>query len=209
MFLEQPHAHYHALIAFCEKKKLYDVPGDFVEVGALFGSGTRILASYLKRFCRDKKLYVIDVFDLDFDATVSSGGLVMKELYNTWLKDTGIPSQWLLYLAAIHGLGNVVTLREDSRKVVLPARQVAFAFIDGNHSAEYVESDFNMIWERLAPGGSIAFHDYGGDLPHVTAKIDELVTRHRSEIAHTGAVPKAVLYFLTKRADCRAAERAA
>ncbi|WP_243358478.1 class I SAM-dependent methyltransferase [Fundidesulfovibrio terrae] len=193
---------YQSLINFCHWRKIYQVPGDFVEIGALFGTGTRQLSHYLSRECREKRLFVIDVFDPDFDVTETSGGLNMKALYNEWLAATGAPSQWLLYLCNVHGLSNVHTLRGDSKKVVLPTGAVAFAFIDGNHQADYVQSDFRMVWRKLSPGGVVAFHDYGGDLPLVTKAIDDLAARHAPDIEYKRAVARHSLYFMVKRRAC-------
>jgi hypothetical protein len=196
-----PHAQdkYHYLINFCHWRKVHLVPGDFVEIGALFGEGTQLLSRYLSQECRDKLLHVIDVFDLDFDQTMTEHGFVMKELYKEWLSERGAPSQWLLYLHNTRGLLNVRTLRGDSKAVILPASEIAFAFIDGNHQADYVQSDFDMIWNRLSPGGVVAFHDYKGDLPHVTKTIDELAARNATDLEYSKAVPRQFLYFMVKR----------
>ncbi|MBI4805580.1 MAG: class I SAM-dependent methyltransferase [Desulfovibrio sp.] len=196
-----PHAQdkYHYLINFCHWRKVHHIPGDFVEIGALFGEGTQLLSHYLSKECRNKLLHVIDVFDLDFDQTATDQGFVMKELYKEWLAERGAPSQWLLYLHNTRGLLNVRTLRGDSKAVILPASKIAFAFIDGNHQADYVQSDFNMIWNRLSPGGVVAFHDYKGDLPDVTRTIDELAERHATDLEYSKAVPRQFLYFMVKR----------
>ena len=200
---------YQYLINFCHWRKVHLVPGDFVEIGALFGNGTRQLSHYLSRECRDKLLHVLDVFDLDFDLTATEHGAVMKDLYNEWLADTGAPSQWCLYLLHIKGLTNVRTVKGDSKEVSLPAGRVSFAFIDGNHQADYVKGDFEMIWERLSPGGVVAFHDYGGDLPHVTRTIDDLAARHAGELEYSRAVPRQFLYFMVKRRQPASASHAA
>ena len=63
------------------------------------------------------------------------------------------------------GLDNIRVIVGDSAEVDLPAEQVAFAFIDGNHAATYVRSDFEKVWKLLSAGGLVAFHDYDHDLP--------------------------------------------
>jgi Methyltransferase domain len=199
---------YQLLINFCHWRKIHEVPGDFLEIGALFGHGTRQLSRYLSRECRNKTLYVVDVFDPDFDVTATASGLTMKELYNGWLAETGAPSQWLLYLCTIKGLTNVRTIRGDSREVSLPAERLAFAFIDGNHQADCVQSDFAMVWERLSPGGIVAFHDYGGDLPLVTEAIDDIAARHIMQAEYARPLGRQLLYCMVKRREGRAAARA-
>lgn len=199
---------YQLLINFCHWRKIHDIPGDFLEIGALFGYGTRQLSAYLSRECRDKNLYVVDVFDPDFDVTATSSGVTMQELYNGWLADTGAPSQWLLYLCNIKGLANVRTIRGDSREITLPTERLSFAFIDGNHQADCVQSDFAMIWERLSPGGIVAFHDYGGDLPLVTKAIDDIAARHAGQAEYSRPLGRQLLYCMVKRHAGSRADRA-
>jgi predicted O-methyltransferase YrrM len=50
-----------------------------------------------------------------------------------------------------------------------------FVFIDGSHEKELTIQTFEAWRGALAPGGAIAFHDYGNELyPGVTAAIEEL-----------------------------------
>jgi predicted O-methyltransferase YrrM len=58
-------------------------------------------------------------------------------------------------------LPQVKFLREDSARFD-PApfeNQIDFVFVDGAHSAAYVENDTKKGWRMLRPGGSIAWHD--------------------------------------------------
>jgi hypothetical protein len=64
----------------------------------------------------------------------------------------------------------------------LPTKKLCFGFIDGNHSPDYVESDFYLVWNKLSTGGAISFHDCKFNLPYVTKKIDELIKRHEKRI---------------------------
>ena len=50
-----------------------------------------------------------------------------------------------------------------------------FVFVDGSHQKELTVATFSAWREALAPGGAIAFHDYGNSLyPGVTEAIHEL-----------------------------------
>ncbi|HEX8744061.1 MAG TPA: class I SAM-dependent methyltransferase [Thermoleophilaceae bacterium] len=50
-----------------------------------------------------------------------------------------------------------------------------FVFVDGSHERELTVRTFGAWREALAPGGAIAFHDYGNDLyPGVTEAIGAL-----------------------------------
>ena len=42
----------------------------------------------------------------------------------------------------------------------LGEKRVDFAFIDGSHSYEYVKSDTVRVFELLAPGATVLWHDY-------------------------------------------------
>jgi hypothetical protein len=103
-----------------------------------------------------------------------------------------------LYDAVVAGCPNIETVVGDSAVVALPAERVAFAHIDGNHTSEYVRSDFEKVWPLIVSGGILAFDDYGHDLPNVTETIDALRTEHASQIAEfwVGGLKTA---FLVKR----------
>ena len=50
-----------------------------------------------------------------------------------------------------------------------------FVFVDGSHEKELTIRTFEAWREALAPGGAIAFHDYGNELyPGVSEAIEEL-----------------------------------
>ena len=53
-----------------------------------------------------------------------------------------------------------------------------FVFVDGSHEKGLTIDTFRAWCDRLAPGGAIAFHDYGNELyPGVTEAIEELGLR--------------------------------
>lgn len=58
--------------------------------------------------------------------------------------------------------------------------QMDFTFIDAGHSYECVMSDSTNALAMLAPGGLIAWHDYG-QIGEVTAAVDAFVRRERLE----------------------------
>ncbi len=65
-----------------------------------------------------------------------------------------------------------------------------FIFIDGDHSAEGVKADIEEALPLLAPGGLMAFHDYGRPTdPGVKEMVDALLLGTGSElIEKTGTV---------------------
>lgn len=51
--------------------------------------------------------------------------------------------------------------------------EVDFAFIDGNHTYEYVSRDIGIYWLHVRRGGLISGHDYGSGFPGVVQAVTE------------------------------------
>jgi hypothetical protein len=170
---------YEAIIEFLRSRRVLALDGDLVEIGVFQGGGTYKLGRFLAKNGATKRLYAVDCFDIQNDRTPNASGTTMTELYSSVLQGQ---TQRNIFDRVTAGIPNIVVVAGDSRAVKLPAAPLCFGFIDGNHSDEYVASDFYLVWQKLSPGGVVAFHDYGYDLPNVTATIDALCNRHASEI---------------------------
>ena len=170
---------YEVLIEFMRQRALCKLEGDIVEIGAYMGRGTARLANFAQRY--GKKVYAIDVFDPSLDNTVSKSGIKAADVYEAFLQGR---SMLAAYRASTRGLDNVVTIREDSRKVSFPEEQrFMFGFIDGCHQQACVENDFHLIWPHLVSGGALGLHDYKfDDWPEVTQAADKQVHAHKREI---------------------------
>lgn len=170
---------YELLLDVIIEKKIYQLEGDFVEIGAFIGGGTYKLSKLLQKLKIGKKIYVIDTFSLSLDdhtckqknETLKSHKRIMenKEQYEVFKKVT-------------KDCENIIALVGDSKKVILPCERIAFAYIDGNHSYEYVKNDFYLIWDKLVPNGIIAFHDYNFDQPGTIEAIHELIGEQSNKI---------------------------
>jgi hypothetical protein len=173
---------YENLIRFIEDRALQHLNGDIIEIGAYMGGGTVKLAGFARKY--GKKVFAVDTFDPGVDRTVGRGGVTAGEVYQAFLEG---PSMFEVYQKTTQGLDNIVTVREDSRRVAFPkAQKFCFGFVDGCHQKPYVESDFALIWPHLVSGGAIGFHDYRfDDWPEVTPAVDKIVSDHRDEIAET------------------------
>jgi hypothetical protein len=71
---------------------------------------------------------------------------------------------------------NVISHRGDSlsaAEMIKPNLLVDFIFIDADHSYEAVKADIAAWSKRLAPGGTIAGHDYDAHWPGVMRAVDE------------------------------------
>ena len=170
---------YEVLVDFIEKRALQNLEGDIVEIGVYMGGGTVKLAKFAKNY--GKKVYAIDVFDPSFDKTVSKSGVKACDVFEAFLFGR---SMFEVYQETTRGFDNIITIKEDSRKVKFPKEQkFFFGFVDGCHQLAYVRNDFHVIWPHLVAGGVIGFHDYRfDDWPEVTEAVDGLMDEHKSEI---------------------------
>lgn len=189
---------YQALTRFMETHGVLAAAGDVVEIGTFVGGGAYKLSHWLERRAPQKRLIVIDIFEPGADLTPNEGGIAMASIYRAFMRVRGVASQWEAFNRLNGGRKNITVLKTDSRKARIPSRSLCFAFIDGNHDPDFVESDFTLVWERLSPGGAVAFHDYGDDLPQTRERIDRIVSRHAAEIAMTRADPVRTLFFIVR-----------
>jgi len=173
---------YENLISFVEGRGLASVEGDIVEIGAYMGGGTVKLAEFAKK--HRKKVYAVDTFDTSLDGTMSKRGVPASEVYEAFLYGQ---SMFGAYQETTEGYDNIVTIRQDSRLVSFPGDlKLVFAFIDGCHQGEYVESDFRLVWPHIVSGGVVGFHDYRfDDWPEVTVAVDSILMSHGGEILET------------------------
>jgi len=167
---------YEHILDTVRERGLADLDGDFVEIGAFLGGGVYQLA----RLAPGRTVWAVDVFEPTVDTTAAATGLRMMTIYEGQL---GGADQHELFRAVVASCPNVRTVVGDSATVELPFERVAFAHIDGNHEPAYVRSDFERLWPKVVPGGVLAFDDYGGDLPEVTATVDALRDEQAGAIA--------------------------
>lgn len=170
---------YEVLIDEILRHKLIDLEGDFVEIGAFVGGGTYKLSKTLLKYRSQKRIFVIDIFNISADTTKNTLGKAMSDIYASILKGR---DQWEVFCKVTKNLPNIVVLKGDSKKVTIPTEKIAFAFIDGNHEPSYVINDFYLVWPKLSIGGVVAFDDYGYDLPMVTETINCILSKHVQEI---------------------------
>jgi predicted O-methyltransferase YrrM len=170
---------YEVLIHFIKQRSLHKLEGDIIEIGAYMGRGTAKLAKFART--HGKKVYAIDVFDPGVDKTLSKSGIRAGDVYEAFLLGR---SMLEAYQESTRGFDNIITIREDSRKVSFPEEQrFIFGFIDGCHQQSYVENDFHLIWRHLVSGGALGLHDYRfDDWPEVTRAADRLMHEHEREI---------------------------
>ena len=189
-------AGYDLLGDFIRSEGLDRLPGDFLEIGCFLGGGTAKLAKLAASV--GKQVWVVDIFDPSFDLTPNLSGDRMADIYQSFLK--GRTQEEIFRQATAPWSSVIHILKQDSMKVRFPqGLRFAFAFIDGNHDPRWVKSDFELALRRLEPGGWAGFHDYRGDLPQVTAALDEMIDRHAGEIARIEMIKERWILLVQKR----------
>lgn len=173
------------------------VRGDWLEIGVFLGGGTYQLCHAAPP---GTTVIAVDVFARGTDATEALDGRSMDEIYERHLAFVAgqlgtAADQEAIFRQVTAGLPNLTVVIGDSKTVDLPTARLAFAFIDGNHAADYVRSDFERAWALLAPGGIIALDDYAAAIPEVTRTVHELVGEHAAEIERfwTGGAKTALI----------------
>jgi hypothetical protein len=182
---------YEVLLEEAERNGVASLEGDVLEIGAFLGGGTAKLSDWFALNAPAKRVVTVDIFDPEFDPSTTAEGWTMSELYASALDDRG---QRAVFDEITAGRENLVVIQGDSTSVDVPAQRLAFAFVDGSHVPAHVQSDFELAWARLSPGGIAAFHDYGGDLPGVTQTLHERIGEHATEIARLWTRSPLVLF---------------
>jgi predicted O-methyltransferase YrrM len=178
---------YMAIVDVLRSPEQLAVPGDWLEIGVFLGGGTYMLSQILRGSAPGRRVIAVDIFARDTDETKALDGRSMDEIYLEHLAFVGThlgvePDQETIFRRVTEGLSNVVVVVGDSKTVELPTEQLSFAFIDGNHAADYVRSDFERTWALLSVGGIVALDDYAHAIPEVTRTVHELIGERASEI---------------------------
>lgn len=137
-------------------------PGLVIEVGSLRGQSTAMLALALAG--RQSDALVVSI---DPHADTPSNH---DQVRNT-----------LAHIDQHHRLVQIPRTSEQAAAWIRPG-SAALVFIDGDHEADAVAADFYAYAELLAPGGFLAFHDYGygphNGRPDVVPGVRPTVDRH-------------------------------
>lgn len=198
-------SNYALFDSFLDDLDRKEVSGDLCEIGTFNGVGAAHLLSKIKT--GERKLWVIDPFedqdisDRDFIENTKGYG----EQKGPWKLRPELLFWLNLYrknLWAIFDRDKAELLTEDSAADPIPnGTQLAFTFIDGNHSPQYVRSDFEMIFEKTVNGGYIALHDYGGALRPTTETIDKILSDYEGRISVEKIDEKFITIIVKKIVD--------
>lgn len=189
---------YEVLVDLIRREGLDRGMGDFLEIGCFLGGGTAKLAKVAS--AAGKRVWVIDLFDPSFDVTKNMAGDRMADLYRRYLQ--GHTQEEIFKQVTARWSSSIQVIKQDSMKARFPdGLRFTFAFTDGHHDPAWVKSDFELVWRRLSPGGWAGFHDYGGDLPEVTAMLDSLMAKHADEITKVEKIADRWILLIQKRGE--------
>ncbi|MEU6173285.1 class I SAM-dependent methyltransferase [Streptantibioticus parmotrematis] len=111
------------------------------------GSGRGFVPILLAKAQRDRDAPAITFVDPSFDDDFWTDA----EQVRTWFKSFGVEEH------IVHHLMTTEQFAATEACAQLPP--IDLLFIDGGHFYEAVETDFRLMSPRLAPGGTIIFHD--------------------------------------------------
>lgn len=137
----------HTHMTQAELNTLYDlgcslsIHPKVLEIGSYLGASSCYLASAINQ--KKGHLYCVDTWD---NQTMPEGE---KDTFNLFRHNT-------------RGVANVITpIRKNSKQLEMSdiCCQLNMIFIDGDHSYDCVNSDYNKVFDWIVDGGIIAFHD--------------------------------------------------
>jgi len=119
-----------------------------VEIGTSYGMNAMSMLKNLDI----EKLYLVDPYEI-YDELEKVKGTQTQEFHN---------STYELMLKNLEPyMGRVQIIKEYSENAVSEIENgLDFAYIDGNHSYEYVKRDLELYYPKVKKGGLVAGHDY-------------------------------------------------
>lgn len=130
-------------------KRALKIPGDLVECACYRGTSARVIADYIALGKTDKRYWLYDLFDHPESATALKMPSHGKDLFAE-------------VRARFADLSNVTVTQgrvPDILDGVAPER-IAFLHLDINDAAAEIGA-LERLFDRVSPGGSIVFDDYG------------------------------------------------
>jgi spore maturation protein CgeB len=120
---------------------------DVLELGTSHGRGAFKLATNLAPQLRCHTVNILP------DQHDSSGGKMVTHL---------IPQDDIGSYYRERGVGNVVQYFANTARWEIPpeVRDLGMVFVDAAHDEENVYQDSKLVWDRIAPGGFLVWHDF-------------------------------------------------
>ena len=147
---------YEAQSLYQMARRLRKQDSTVVELGSWKGKRTYCLAKGL----RNGTVYAIDPFD-------GSGEPGSFELYQQSKGLTPLMDQFTRTMTDLGVIGKIRTLVGPSERFAGQISSIDLLFIDGDHSMEACERDFENYTPYLIPGGYLLFHDFDPQRPQL------------------------------------------
>lgn len=139
-------------LALYRQASLVPRDGIIVEIGSWKGKSTYCLAKGLKK----GKIYAIDPFD-------ASGEEASAKLYAEKKGDKSLVDQFNENMSLYGVLDKICVLVGCSSQYLDKFSYINLLFIDGDHSMEGCNYDFDNFHHHVVSGGYIVFHDFDTD----------------------------------------------
>lgn len=158
---------------FIFEQALASPPGNFLEIGSLFGKSTSLICGAATERGRGEKVIAIDPF--------TGAGSAEERAIHKGIHGQECYFQDFIKCACELGYYEQVIPVGAYSTTALPAlgADIAFAFIDGSHERAAVEKDFELVQALVRVGGKVLFHDaLVGDYPGVLQAIKTCLDRY-------------------------------
>jgi predicted O-methyltransferase YrrM len=179
---------------YCFDYAMRNLPSNnpIIEIGSFCGLSTNIINYYLKKHHKNNTIITSDKWI--FEGAEQGGKIgdsqINHEQYRNHIKQTyinninvfsqdNLPYTIEEFSDEFFKLWNEQTEIQDilGRTIKLGGN-ISFAFIDGNHSYDYVKRDFLNIDQYLEVGGIILFDDSFDGCSHECSKFMKEVIKH-------------------------------
>jgi predicted O-methyltransferase YrrM len=156
------HQKFEAQTSFLDALELYDAilstpAGAVVELGSATGGTTIVLIQAAKEV--DKMVYSIDPYpeELEDVAEFYLPGLMAE--FKRKFQENILAGEYK----------NIIQYNKDISECIndLP-QSLSVVFIDGCHEYDFVEKEFNLLWERVVLGGILFIHDIESPVGQLT-----------------------------------------
>lgn len=124
-------------------------PSRFIEIGCMYGWSLRHFIHYAPK---GSKVLAIDLPVAEDDPRAATQKYNREQLWPLWAAEKN---------CVLHVIADVSQKNSslEQADVFFGQESVDFLFIDGGHTYDEVQSDFEMYGQLVRPGGVVAFHD--------------------------------------------------
>lgn len=129
----------------------------FIEIGTWLGKSTAYLASLIRKYNKNIKLYGVDTFEgeksceFHVNKVQESDGTIFNEF---WQNMVDLELNYYVHPVISKSTNCLSKIKE---------KNIGFIFIDGAHDYNSVYQDLEYLYPHVLNGGLIAGHDYNSE----------------------------------------------